>query len=262
MSNNEKNPHIIIKRIKKVAHKSHGGQWKIAYADFVTAMMAFFLLMWLLALLNKYQRDGIAEYFKKPLKEAFTQEQALPAAKIQGNKQGQLKDLKSAKTLSQLQDLKKKFEEKIKHDPVMQQYKNQLNFVITSDGLKIELKDLENKPMFSEGQTDFKEHAKLILSWLSRQLNAYPNNVVIIGHTDSLPYAGKGVYSNWELSADRANATRRALVESGMGQDKILRIMGSSDKELLNKTNGFDASNRRIEIVILTDEAAKKILEE
>jgi chemotaxis protein MotB len=258
----DKIKHTIIKRIKKVSNKHHGGQWKIAYADFVTAMMAFFLLMWLLALLNKYQRDGIAEYFKKPLKEAFTQQQ--PQKKTSYvkvlNKKQEL--LQTTKTLSQLQELKKSFEEKVNRDPVMKQYKNQLNFVITSDGLKIELKDLENKPMFSEGDTDFKAHAKLILAWLGNQLNTYPNNIVIIGHTDSVPYAGEENYSNWELSADRANATRRALIDNGMDDQKILRIMGSSDRELLVKNNGLDASNRRIEIVVLTDEAAKKILEE
>lgn len=258
---NNKTYHII-KRVKKVHNKHHGGQWKIAYADFVTAMMAFFLLMWLLSLLNKYQREGIAEYFKKPVSEIFTaqkleKDQPPPAGKppVSTTKQ-------PANTLFKMLQLKKDLEKKMETDPKLKQFKNQLNFIITSDGLKIELKDLEGKPMFSEGQTDFRDYAEDILSWLGPELNSYPNQVMIIGHTDSAPYPGETNYTNWELSADRANATRRALIDYGMEGNKIIRIVGSADKEPLNTRNGLDASNRRIEIIILTDEAVKKIEEE
>ncbi len=253
------NKHHIIKRVIKKGNKHHGGQWKIAYADFVTAMMAFFLLMWLLSLLNKYQREGIAEYFKKPLKDVFTQPQIVPAA---DKYPGAAPNTKSENTLVKIHALQKHLQQQLDNDPQMSQYKNQLNFIITSDGLKIELKDLKDKPMFSEGKTDFKEHAETILAWLSTELNAYPNQVVIVGHTDSVPYPNSNNYSNWELSADRANATRRALIDYGMDDKKIIRIMGAADTELLNKQNGEDSENRRIEIIILTDEAAKRMREE
>jgi chemotaxis protein MotB len=259
----------IIRRIKKIKNKHHGGSWKIAYADFVTAMMAFFLLMWLLSLLNKYQLQGISNYFKKPLSEVFThQENTSHKASINPTVTGE----KSPKIIDQLhpdkippqvqkgQALKEQLETKLNDDPTMREFKNQLNFVVTADGLKIELRDLENKSMFTQGKTDFQEHAKKIINWLSDQLNHMPNDVVIIGHTDSKPYVGTANYSNWELSADRANATRRALVSAGMDKDKIIRVIGVADTELLNKSDSYDATNRRIEIIVLTDEARKKLL--
>jgi chemotaxis protein MotB len=306
---------IIIKRIKKVHGGHHGGSWKIAYADFVTAMMAFFLLMWLLSLLNKYQLEGIAKYFKKPLKEVFTkqddiakkntikpdklgpttynntgskektensadknlgtQDHAYPAiGQINQNardkinnpqkntSESQKNKLNPEQQLQQLKEMKSNLEANLKNDPEISQYQNQLNFIITSDGLKIVLKDLENKPMFSEGKTDFESYAENILSWLSNQINEYPNRIIIIGHTDSIPYANDLSYSNWELSADRANATRRVLEKSGMDSSKILRVIGSADTHLLDNDQGEDPSNRRIEIIVLTDQAAKHIEEQ
>lgn len=286
MSSDNNKP-IIIRRVKKIKKGGHhGGSWKIAYADFVTAMMAFFLLMWLLGLMNKYQLEGVAEYFKKPLKDAFTHE---------SNKRG-MGDNKDKEKFTQkytekekekekekpeiindkmtdkqmrgataipfktVQEIKHELENKMEKDPEMRQYKNQLNFQITADGLKIELKDLENKPMFTKGKTDFQEYAKHIIGWLSQQVDQYSNRVEIIGHTDAIPYSDALDYSNWELSADRANATRRALIQAGLHKEKVIRIIGVSDTELLNKTNGEDPSNRRIEIIILTDDAMKKLI--
>lgn len=286
---------IIIRRIRKIKKGGHhGGSWKIAYADFVTAMMAFFLLMWLLGLMNKFQLEGVAEYFKKPLKEAFTHESN---QKGRGeNKDREKFTEKNTEKFSEkftekekekerekptkvddkmkdkqmrgntetpfktIQQIKHDLETKMEKDPEMRQYKNQLNFQVTADGLKIELKDLENKPMFTKGKTDFQDYAKHIVSWLSQQVNHYPNHVVIIGHTDALQYAETMEYSNWELSADRANATRRTLIQYGLDKDKIIRVIGVSDTELLDKSHGDNPSNRRIEIIILTDDAMKKLI--
>jgi chemotaxis protein MotB len=306
-NSNTKQP-IIIKRIKKVHNKHHGGSWKIAYADFVTAMMTFFLLMWLLSLLNKYQLQGIATYFKKPLKEVFTKQDnivdknlgldpnqqklkqetyALPQNQVQVNNTTQqqitthLKDKDKDKDkdndqaamiqkalqnqqqqneqLKQMKAMQADLQAKLMNDPEISQFRNQLNFIVTADGLKIVIKDLQNKPMFSEGKTDFKIYAVKILSWLSKQINAYKNRIVIIGHTDAVPYVGETNYTNWELSADRANATRRALISAGLDTAKVLRIEGGGDTDLLDTTNGEDPANRRIEIVVLTDQAAKHI---
>lgn len=311
-NNNDHKAPVVIKRVKKVHGGHHGGSWKIAYADFVTAMMAFFLLMWLLSLLNKYQLEGIAQYFKKPLKEAFTKQDNIAKTnamkpdklgpttyKESGSKektenavdknlgkqdksqpdQGMVNDKKKdtisqpemrkktsdvvdeSKTIEQqqqIQQMKIDLENKLKSDPQISQFKNQLNFIVTSDGLKIVLNELQNKPMFSEGKTDFEKYAKNIITWLSNQINVYPNQVVIIGHTDTVPYPqGSANYSNWELSADRANSARRLLIQGGMDQKKILRIIGGADADLLDKQKGDNPSNRRIEIIILTDQAAK-----
>lgn len=259
MSDDKAPQNIIIRRIKKVHNKHHGGSWKIAYADFVTAMMAFFLLMWLLALLNKYQLEGVAQYFKKPLKEAFGHQDD-GKKKIGGVDKSE--DKKKFEEMQKVKALKAKLETKLNKDPELSQFKNQLNFIITANGLKIELRDLQNKTMFSEGKTDFQNHADKIVSWLSSELNTYPNQVVIIGHTDGSPYANQSKYDNWELSSDRANAARRSLVKHGMGANKIIRVIGVADTELLNKKDVKDPTNRRIEIIVLTDEASKKIAEE
>jgi len=299
MSNESERP-IIIRRVKKIKRGGHhGGSWKIAYADFVTAMMAFFLLMWLLGLMNKYQLEGIAEYFKKPLKDAFQHEsdrRGLDKRKDRADNKEKFKEKHEEKfteketqkekpnkvdkvqnenknNLSaneaqtsmiikgdeqQLENMKNKMESELEHDPVMRQYKNQLNFEVTADGLKITLHDIENKQMFTSGKADFEKYAKSIVGWLSHELATYPNRIMIIGHTDVLPYDSTD-YSNWELSADRANAARRALVNSGMSEYKIVRVVGVGDTQLLNKNNGLDAKNRRIEIIILSDDAMKKL---
>ncbi|MEO8400446.1 MAG: flagellar motor protein MotB [Gammaproteobacteria bacterium] len=298
-------PYVIrrIKKIKKGGH--HGGSWKIAYADFVTAMMAFFLLMWLLSLANKYQLDGLAEYFKKPLKEAFThssnaknkdKDKDKNKEKEKGEHKGQGKETaldkpikpeekkhnemlkqdalvkkpndptelaeqkkqEELKKMNDMQAMKKELEKNLQSDPKISQFKNQLNFVVTADGLRIELHDLKDKPMFSTGKTDFQKYSSEIVTWLSHQLNAYPNRLLIIGHTDAAQYQGDD-YSNWELSVDRANATRRELIKTGMGRNKILRIVGVGDTDLLNKNDGLDPKNRRIEIIVLTDDAMKKM---
>ena len=274
--NKEHKPTYIIKRIKKTHAGHHGGSWKIAYADFVTAMMAFFLLMWLLSMMNKYQLEGISNYFKKPLKEAFAKNpgdspkktKIIPnelktLEKIDSKTQHRMNMVTNMKDFDKMNAIKKELENKLNSDPQMSQFKNQLNFIVTSDGLKIQLKDLQNQSMFTTGKADFQEHAEKILSWLSGQLNTFPNHVVVIGHTDTAPYAGETKdYTNWELSADRANATRRSLVKYGMDDKKIMRVMGAGDTQLLDKQNGLDPANRRIEIIVLTDKAAEKMKNE
>lgn len=288
----QKVPIIIIKNVKKVYNKHHGGSWKIAYADFVTAMMTFFLLMWLLSLLNKYQLEGISKYFQTPMKELFVKKQTPTASQERIIKHGPSTDINvgskfntqnaSSKNLGaaakpidvnyqdqtykkpvintqkELQNLKAELDKKIDENPVLRQFKNQLNFIITADGLKIVIKDLKDKPMFSQGGLDFEKYAANILNWLSMQINGYGNNVMIIGHTDSLPYSSDR-YTNWELSADRANATRRILIEYGLDGRKVLRVVGGADTDLMDKENSTSPKNRRIEIIMLTDDAAKRI---
>lgn len=290
MSDDEKQPIIVIKRIKKIKHSGHhGGSWKIAYADFVTAMMCFFMLMWILSLLNKSQLESVAEYFKDTNKHGLVKEGS-PVNKDKqedfflekGNEKGKWKDIDKKKEdfkektkseptkddpkkgegkaddIKKLTALKEELEKKIDLNPVLSQYKNQLNFVITSEGLKIELHDLKDKPMFTTGKSDFENYAQTIVSWLGTELNTYPNQVMVIGHTDSAKFKSDG-YTNWELSSDRANATRRILIKYGMEPEKILRVVGVADHDPFDKDNGLNPSNRRIEIIVLTDEAVKKM---
>lgn len=276
---------IINRKIKKVVHGSHAGSWKIAYADFVTAMMTFFMLMWLLSMLNKAQLEGISEYFKNPNKKSSQQaveskvktENALSQKESTGmntnseeNKEKKTKDQTQKEKEKKKNDniskmnaiaLQKDLQTQLNTNPKLSQYKNLLNIKMTSDGLKIELKDLDGKPMFSNGKADFAAYAKDLLDWLAPTLNKYPNQVMIVGHTDSKPL-NRADYSNWELSSDRAASTRRVLIDSGMDNRKIVRIVGAADTTGLKDTQTNDAANRRIVIMVLTDEALKNIQEQ
>jgi chemotaxis protein MotB len=270
---------IIIKRIKKVVHGHHGGAWKIAYADFVTAMMTFFLLMWLLSMFNKYQLQGISDYFKRPVKDIIAQktdpkndmikiqETSTTNKNIQENKVNEAANIKDVKKAEQnklaSEQIKSEIEKQLKSNPRISQYKNILNFKVTSQGLKIELKDLKDKPMFSSGKTNFADYASNIIEWLAKVMNKYPNRVMIIGHTDSKPIYGSTEYTNWELSSDRSNATRRELVHFGMSPEKVVRIVGVADIDPLETAkSNEDDSNRRIDIVILNDDAFQKMQDE
>lgn len=295
--NHNKRPIIVIKRIiKKQAH--HGGSWKIAYADFVTAMMAFFLLMWLLSMLNKFQLMGISNYFRKPLKNVYvdnqkndenvrkipdeqtkkyklvlnTKEVSPNDAHTMGEKGHNLEKFKhegqpivqvkqvQKHTMAGIRALKKQLEADLEKTEKTRKFKEHLTFTISKDGLKVNLHDLENNPMFSSGGIDFEAYAKPILGWLAQEMNQTNHKITIIGFTDTNPYVYGHEYSNWELSADRANATRRVLIKSGIQSGRIIRVQGAADSVLLNKQFGADPMNRRIEIILLTDEAAHNFL--
>lgn len=277
-ANNHK-PTIVIKRIKKVVKKHHGGAWKIAYADFVTAMMTFFLLLWLLSMLNKYQLEGISAYFKQPIKTVIRQNidpkmdkvknentittSQLTPPKSAPDKDDIEKDEQTKKQLAASEMMKKDLENQLNTKPELSEFKNSLNFVVLAQGLKIELKDLENKAMFSSGKTDFGKYAKRLLSWLGPALNKYPNRIMIVGHTDNKPFGGEENYTNWELSADRSNATRRELIKSGMFPERIVRVVGAADVDKLDTAaDDQDPANRRIAIIILTDDAYNKMKQE
>jgi len=221
---------IIVKRIKKVAGGHHGGAWKIAYADFVTAMMAFFLLMWLLGSTAKGDLNGIAEYFKTPLKVAMQGGSGSgdSSSVIKGGgtdlsrKSGQVKkgetvnekksyNLEAAKAelerleAAKLKLLKGRLEAEIDANPTLKQFKRQLLLDITTEGLRIQIVDEQNRPMFKLAGAELQPYTKIILREIGKVLNDVQNRVSLSGHTDATPYsnAGRG-YSNWELSADRA----------------------------------------------------------
>lgn len=284
MSDDSQRP-IIVKKIKKTAGGHHGGAWKIAYADFVTAMMAFFLLMWLLGSTTKAQQEGIAEYFKTPLQVAL---QGGPSAGNSANiikgggqditrRDGEVKkgqtpaerraiDLRAAKAELErqekvrLQALKAKLEDAIEKNPFLRQFKNQLLVDITSEGLRVQIVDEKNRPMFASGSAQLEPYTKEILHQIGEVLNEVPNKVSLSGHTDATPYAGAGKgYTNWELSADRANASRRALIAGGMEPDKILRVVGLGSAVPFDRTNPLNPINRRISIIVMNKKTQEEV---
>ncbi|MEY3743172.1 MAG: hypothetical protein RLZZ541_227 [Pseudomonadota bacterium] len=280
---------IIVKKIKKAAHGHHGGAWKIAYADFVTAMMSFFLLMWLLGASSDAQLEGIAEYFKTPLKVALMGGNMVGTsdALIKGGgkdltkKQGQVKpvdgpkgkqkvvDIKDVKEAlkkeetAKLEELKKKIEKAIEDSPTLSKFKNQLLLDITSDGLRVQIVDEKNRPMFNSSKAELQPYAKQILQELGQMFNGVTNKISLSGHTDATPYPnGEKSYSNWELSADRANASRRELVAGGMDETKLLRVVGLSSASLFDKENPLNPTNRRISIIIMNKQAEENVLKD
>lgn len=280
MANEELRP-IIVKRIKKVAGGHHGGAWKIAYADFVTAMMAFFLLMWLLGSTAKGNLQGIAEYFQNPLKVAMAGGDGSgdSSSVIKGGgkdlslrdgqtKKGEIEAVKKTYNLQaaeaalakidaeRLKGLKSKIEAAIELNPTLKQFKNQLLLDITSEGLRIQMVDEKNRPMFASAKAELQPYTREILREIGLALNEVPNKISLSGHTDAAPYgSGEKGYSNWELSADRANASRRELIYGGMDETKVLRIVGLSSQVLFDKEDPLNPINRRISIIVMNKKA-------
>lgn len=277
---------IVIKRIKKVAAGHHGGSWKIAYADFVTAMMAFFLLMWLLGSTSKGDLNGISEYFKTPLYVALSGGSGSgdSSSIIKGGGQdltrsvGQVKqgELPSEKKIinikaayqeflriehEKLKGVKANIEKKLESNARLQNFKNQILLDITSEGLRIQIVDEQNRPMFRIGSAQLEPYTVEILHEIGKTLNDVPNRISLSGHTDTAAYSGGNMgYSNWELSADRANASRRELIAGGMSEDKVVRVVGLSSAVLYNKEDPLNPVNRRISIIVMnkkTEEAAR-----
>lgn len=269
---------IIIKRVKKVSHGGHhGGAWKIAYADFVTAMMAFFLLMWLLGSSTQGDLKGISDYFNTPLKVAVFGGSGSgdSSSIVRGGGQdlsrqtGQRKrgedpakratiNLRAAEheferqEKARLQSLKDKLDKLLEASEKLKQFENQIQIDFTDEGLRIQILDEKNRPMFDSGRAVLKPYFIEILHELAHVFNDVPNPISISGHTDSAAYLGGNTgYSNWELSADRANAARRELVAAGIGADKVLRVMGLADSVPFDGVDTQTPNNRRISIVLL-----------
>jgi chemotaxis protein MotB len=286
---------IIIRRKKIVAGGHHGGAWKVAYADFVTAMMAFFLVMWLVATADPEKRAAIFEYFKNPSMQEGDSPKPAPGQNGPGGASnsainlggameapragpdvkpmlGQvLEDLEAAqreetpeetrarklaeaREKAQLDGLHDQLRSAIDNSQALKPFKDQLLLDITPEGLRIQVIDAQNRPMFDLGSTLLKDYTTRILRELGPYLHSVPNRISISGHTDNTPY-GDGrpnSYSNWELSADRGNAARRALVAGGLGEDKIVRVVGVSSAILFDKKDPRNPINRRISIIVMT----------
>jgi chemotaxis protein MotB len=278
---------IIVKRVKKGASAHHGGAWKIAYADFVTAMMAFFLLMWLLGSTTKAEKQGIADYFQNPVK------LALPGGSGAGDatsivpgggkdltrRDGQVKngDVRGNERRAQLaatraelariekarlENLKRRIEAAIDANPRLADFKKQVKLEMTPEGLVIHIVDEQQRPMFAVGSAVVKDYMREILREVGQTLNDVENKVTVTGHTDAAPYSGgERGYSNWELSADRANASRRELVAGGIVEGKILRVVGLASVQLLKPEDPRDAANRRITITVMNKRAEERAMQ-
>jgi chemotaxis protein MotB len=230
-------PFIVIK--KKAEHGGHhGGAWKVAYADFVTAMMALFIVLWLLASSKKIQ-EAVGGYFRDP---------SGTSKHIGTDKRGS--DESVALTKDDMPKLKEKLEQRIRMMSNFDQLKNQIEMTVTSEGLRIELLEAETGTFFDLGSPEPNENGKELLLLLAQQLGTLPNQLSIEGHTDSKPYSGKKEYSNWELSTDRANAARRLMQRDGLRQNQVSQVRGYADQMLRKPVDPFDPSNRRISVIV------------
>ena len=266
-----KRPIIIIKR-PVIAAAHHGGAWKIAFADFMTAMFAFFLVMWLLSTSTPKQLEGVAEQFKMPLKVALNGGTAVsnsssvipggganPFEKKNGDAEPEQQD-NDANDLNRLDELKQRLDKMIEDSPILKQFRPQLLIDITPDGLRIQIVDSSNRPMFDRSSAQVASYMHTILREISPVINAQPNKITLSGHTDATQYAqGDKSYSNWELSADRANASRRELIAGGLQETKVLRVMGVASSMHLNQDDPYAPVNRRISIVVLNQRAQMRI---
>jgi chemotaxis protein MotB len=284
MSDDSQRP-IIVRRVRKGGGGHHGGAWKIAYADFVTAMMAFFLLMWLIGSTAKGDLEGIAEYFQTPLKVALQGGSGSGDASsvIKGGGQdltrsaGQVKrgDVEAQQKTINLQahrgeheieaarlaELKSRIEGMLDRVPDLKAFRNQLLLDMTSEGLRIQIVDAQNRPMFDLSSAELKPYAKEILRQIGSALNGVENRISLSGHTDATPFAGgeKG-FSNWELSTNRANASRRELIGGGMDETKVLRVIGLASTVMLDKQDRFNPINRRISIIVMNRKTEEAVL--
>ncbi|WGS42222.1 flagellar motor protein MotB [Burkholderia sp. JSH-S8] len=278
---------IVVKRVAPAKKGHHGGAWKLAYADFMTAMMAFFLLMWLLSSVTPVQLKGIAEYFNTPLKAALfgsgdrsAQDSSIlngggrdissidagttrrtdgqtsladrVAKKNDEDAQSQAQGAIERREQARLHDLQIKLMAAIEANPTLRQFKQQIRIDSTLMGLRIEIVDSQKRPMFAMSSDHVEPYMRDILREIGKTLNDVPNRIIVQGHTDAVAYAGgEGGYSNWELSADRANASRRELIAGGMAEAKVLRVLGLASTQNLNKADPLDPENRRISVIVL-----------
>ena len=276
---------IIVKRIKKGGHGHHGGAWKIAYADFVTAMMAFFLLMWLLGSTTEGDKKGIADYFQSPLRVAMfggsgsgdsshvlkgggqdltrTTGQVKNGEVESERKTINLKALKDEQIrdeIARLKALQQKIDGEVLNNPGLGAFRSQILLEMTRDGLRIQIVDAQNRAMFASGSAQVQPYMQELLRAIGAVLGEVPNRLTLEGHTDATPFsAGERGYSNWELSADRANASRRELLLGGLPEDRVLRVQGLAASQLLKREQPDDPANRRISIVVMTRDAEDAI---
>jgi len=230
-------PVIIIK--KKQNHGGHhGGAWKVAYADFVTAMMALFIVLWLLSTSEKVQK-AVASYFKDPSGNG----------KLMGSTMAGVGESVNV-TKDDMGHLKEKLEQAMKTMPQFQQMKDNVELTITNEGLRVELLETEKGMFFESGNAHPSSRGEELLVRLAAELGKLPNTLLMEGHTDAKPYSGDGAYSNWELSADRANSARRLMQANGLRPAQVAQVRGFADQHLRTPQDPMNPSNRRISVIV------------
>jgi chemotaxis protein MotB len=267
---------IIVKKVIEQAHKAHhGGAWKVAYADFVTAMMAFFLLLWLLGMSDEQKRKGIADYFTPTLVETkqnsagsnglfggdsiISQDNyphratqtgnraiVIPKAAIGGPNEGE----ERVRDRKRFEQLKKALNERMNESPELRKLKPNVRLVETREGLRIDLVDEANFSMFNRSTDRLLPSAQKLIGEVARVIEGVPNQIIIRGHTDALPYASGRTMNNWMLSTARAEATRATLSGAGVGADRFARIEGVADREPYLSRDRYDPRNRRMSIIL------------
>jgi chemotaxis protein MotB len=292
-----RNQKVIIRRAMPERRVFRSGAWKLAYADFMTAMMAFFLLMWLLTMETRVQIQGVAEFFKQPLKltlwggdRSAVETGAIKAGgrDVDIDREGETRqtdghinqaehssvraDDAVAKLLSgnveaqeqlRLHDLQLKLMAALQANPTLRQYRQQIRIDSTLMGLRIEIVDSQKRPMFATAEDTVEPYMRDILRSIGGTLNSVPNRIIVQGHTDAVRYPdGERGYSNWELSTDRANASRRELIAGGLETGKVMRVIGLAATQNLNKADPLDPENRRISIIVLNKKSEDALMQD
>ena len=273
---------IIVRRVKKVVAGHHGGAWKVAFADFATAMMAFFLVLWLLESASKEELAAISGYFQDPI--GFSEGGSPYVIDLEGSlkenpysgdtkvetpeavpHQGIVLKEEDVETLAQeiearkLDQLKKTLEARIEENPELRKFKDQIIMEVTREGLQIQIVDKENRPMFDSGSAVIKSYMNEILLALAETIGTVPNRISVSGHTDAHLFTETRNYTNWELSADRANAARRSLERGGVRDQQLAQVVGMSSSVPFDKDNPDSPINRRISILVMNEQADKKL---
>lgn len=282
---------IIVKRVSRKADGHHGGSWKIAFADFAIAMMAFFLVMWLVTVATPEQLALVSQYFKDPINfdggsphpidlggsptpapQRTLNEQSMNEPGMQQEQQleqiaqsidVQYVDSDEAPDIVELRELDlllQELQNKIEEEPVLQRFRDQILMEFTMEGLRIQIVDAENRPMFASGSPDLQSYFEDILLALSDTIARSPKKISISGHTDAMPYVGRTDYGNWELSAQRANAARRTLEVAGYPKEQIARVVGYADSALFDTADPLNPINRRIDIVVMNRRAEQAMV--
>jgi chemotaxis protein MotB len=255
---------IVVKKVKKGHGGHHGGAWKVAYADFVTAMMALFMVLWLVGQ-SKQTKEAIGQYFRDP--GAFTttagsilSEDAAatpgPAVETPRAEVVTIEGLRGQQRQAQellLTTLEKKLHTLFATSPEFARLKDQVAIDITEEGMRIDLLEKDGSSFFDVGSTQLQPSAVAILRAVAAELRALSNLVIIEGHTDSRPYGSSSGYSNWELSTDRANSARRMIEKFGVQTERIVQVRGHADKQLRYPDQPYDIRNRRVSVVVLYD---------
>lgn len=273
---------IIVRRVKKVVAGHHGGAWKVAFADFATAMMAFFLVLWLLESASKEELAAISGYFNDPI--GFSEGGSPYVIDLEGSlkenpysgdtpvetpeavpNQGIILKEEDVETLAQeiearkLDKLKKTLEARIEDNPELRKFKDQIIMEVTREGLQIQIVDKESRPMFDSGSAVIKSYMNDILLALAETIATVPNRISVSGHTDAHLFTETRNYTNWELSADRANAARRSLERGGVRDQQLAQVVGMSSSVPFDKDNPDSPINRRISILVMNEQADKKL---